>query len=415
VISHDRLFLDRVTNRTLAFGGGGVRMWDAPYSRFAQLHDEELKALAREVAKQQEFIRKEQDFIRKNIAAQRTKVAKGRQKRLERVEVLALPPQDRGEVRLDLSPARRAGEVPIVAEGLAMGYGERLLFDGFNLVIEPGERVGIVGRNGTGKSTLLRILAGRQRPLAGRVDLGRNVDLGYYDQDMGDLPLGLTAYEAIHDLYPKWTDFDIRSFLARLLFFDEDVDRRLEDCSGGERARVALARILLRRPNMLFLDEPTNHLDINSRKALENLLEGFTGTLVVVSHDRWFLDRVVRRILWLDDDGPRLWNGGWTEASSARRQRIDRLAREREAEKAARAKPRVEERRPASPKKKRRSLSQIEADIIAREESRAALLAALGTPEVYTDGLKVKDHQDRIGQLDLELAALNAEWEEHAG
>jgi ATP-binding cassette subfamily F protein 3 len=414
VISHDRLFLDRVTNRTLAFLGEGPKVYDAPYSRYEHLRQEEVKALAREVEKQEAFIRKEKEFIRRNIAAQRTKVAKGRQKRLARLEILALPPEVRDEMKLDLSPARRAGEVPVVVEDLAMGFDGRTLFSGLNLVLEPGERLGIVGRNGTGKSTFLRILAGRAAPMDGRVDLGRNVDLGYYDQEHADLPSGLTVYEAIHGLLPKWTDFEVRSFLARLLFFDDDVERPLEVCSGGERSRVALARILLRRPNMLFLDEPTNHLDIPSRQALENLLAGFSGTLVLVSHDRWFLDRTVRKVLWMDLEGVRLYQGSWSEAALARKAAEARRRAEREEERARTApRSRPEKIGPPLQKRKRRPLQTIEADIIAREEERADLLAALGTPEIYTDGSKVKQHRERLAALDKELAALNSEWEEH--
>ncbi len=413
VISHDRRFLDRVTNKSFIFSAGGEKLYPGNYTKAEVLRNEEARALASEVEKQQDFIRKEKAFIRKHIGSQRSREAKGRRTRLARVQVLSLPPAERGEMKLDLTPARRAGIVPLVGRNLSAEFGPRRLFSGLDLTLEPGDRLGTVGGTGTGKIPLLRVLAGRLAPATGEVDLGRNVDLGYFDQDQSWLPRSSTVYGTIRSERPLWTDFEIRSFLARMLFFDDEVEREVSVLSGGERSRVALALLLLRRPNMLFLDEPTNHLDIPARQTLEELLREFTGTLIVVSHDRWFLDQVTTRTLWVAQDGLFLYPTSFSEAAETRRMRQAAALAEREAERERSAKPAKETKKDPA-RKKRRPLATIEAEIIAKEDEKSTLLSELSSPAVYADGLAVKQRQTALAKIETLLEALNAEWSSHA-
>jgi ATP-binding cassette subfamily F protein 3 len=418
VISHDRLFLDRVCDKTLELMDGTAKLYPAAYSGYETLKAEQLKSLLREVDKQQDYIEKERTFIRKHMGSQRSREAKGRLKRLERLEVIARPKLGRAELKLDFSPARPQGTLPFSVRELAVRAGERTLFRDLSFELLPGDRLGVVGPNGAGKSTLLKTLAGKIEPGAGRVDFGRNVDLGYFDQEHKILDLGKTVYATLHDRRPKWTDFEVRSFLARFLFFSDDVERVVGTLSGGERGRLAIGCLLLERPNVLFLDEPTNHLDIPSRSALEETLAAFTGTLLVVSHDRWFLERCVSKILWIDQDGVRLHWCGYGEAAAQRRARLDDAARdasakkerERERGREAEQRRREETAKTAEPKRKKRSVTAVEADIIKREEERATLLKKLEDPAVYADGAQVRGVQDRLAALAVELKTLEDEW-----
>ncbi|HYC78548.1 MAG TPA: ABC-F family ATP-binding cassette domain-containing protein [Planctomycetota bacterium] len=421
VVSHDRTFLERVTLKTLEVADGGARLYPAAYSGYETLKAEQLKTLLREVEKQQDFLEKERTFIRKHMGSQRTREAKGRLKRLERVQVLAAPRTSEPELRLDFAPARPQGTLPFSVREVRAQVGERTLFRDLSFELQPGERLGIVGPNGAGKSTLLKILAKKLEPAAGRVDFGRNVDLGFFDQEHRLLDGAKTVYSTIHDRRPKWTDFQVRSFLARFLFYSEELERPVATLSGGERGRLAIACLLMERPNVLFLDEPTNHLDIPSRTALEETLQAFTGTLIVVSHDRWFLERCVSKILWIEPEGVRLYWGSYGEASASRAARRAEAAkaaearrdREREREKEADARRRRQEAAAAAPRKKRRALAAVEGDIMAREEERSALLARLEDPATYASGAQVKEIQDRLAALAAELATLEAEWMEH--
>ncbi len=409
VISHDRRFLDDVTTATLTFSTEGPVLYRAPWSRAAVLRKEELEARRRDVKKQQHFIAKEEEFIRKHLGSQRSAEAKGRRRRLERLERLSLPSAATERMRLDMTPLRRAGDAPLRIEELGIGYDGRWLVRGLNCILEPGERIGVVGRNGCGKSTLLNVLTGKTPPLEGRVDLGRSLEIGFFSQSQIHLPEEKCVRDFIHDMRPRWTDFEVHSLLARFLFFEEDTERPIRQLSGGERGRLALAELMLKRPNMLLLDEPTNHLDIPAREALEELLADFTGTLLVVSHDRQFLDNMTRRTLWIDADGVRIYETSFSEAHASRR-RAESARREQAREIPAEKAPALAPLRKVPSKTKRRSLERIEADIMSREAERTALHAQLADPEIFRQGEEVRRLQTRLATLATELSTLEAEW-----
>ena len=407
IVSHDRRFLDRVTTATLSFTAEGPLLYRAAWSRYEQLRAEELEARRREYEIQQDYINKEEEFIRKHIGSHRSAEAKGRRKRLDSLVRLTVPSSRQDMMKLNMTPLRRAGDAPLCIEDLSIGYGERRLVKGLNCTLEPGERVGIVGHNGCGKSTLLATLGGLLAPLEGRVDLGRSLDVGFYSQSQIHLPVDKTVRDFVHDMRPKWTDFEVRGFLARFLFYAEDAERPIAQLSGGERGRLALSELLLARPNMLLLDEPTNHLDIPARIALEELLKEFSGTLLVVSHDRHFLDQVTQRTLWIDDDGVRMFNESF---GNAERIRNAAPVQQKEAS-AAPAKPTVsKDKKRSPPKAKRRAIASIEADIMAQEAIRDSLQKALQEPATLRDGARAKDIRGRLAACSAMLAGLETEW-----
>ncbi|MFL5759079.1 MAG: ribosomal protection-like ABC-F family protein [Thermomicrobiales bacterium] len=304
IVSHDRYFLDRVTTRTLEISFGRVEDYPAPYTRFLKLRAERMIRRLKEYEEQQEFITRTEDFIRKYKAGQRAREAKGRQTRLDRLERIERP-MEQQELSIRIAPAMRSGRAVLNSGPLRAGYlsanGEDVLVETPELAIERGDRIGLVGPNGSGKSTLLKTLTDEIEPLKGRFQLGTNVKLGYYAQAHEQLGRRGTVLSTILSAQSMGEE-SARNYLGRFLFSEDDVFKDVEALSGGERSRLALAVLLLQHANFLVLDEPTNHLDISARESLEEMLGGFDGTILFVSHDRYFIDRLATRI-WAIEDG----------------------------------------------------------------------------------------------------------------
>ena len=298
VVSHDRYFLDRVTNRTFDLSFGRLEDYPVPYARFLQLREERLARRLQEYEEQQELIARTEEFIRRYKAGQRSREAKGRQTRLDRLERIARP-QEQASLTLRVQPTIRSGREVLAATPLRVGYDgageERMLATTPELRVERGDRVAIIGPNGSGKSTLLRSLVGELPPLSGRVGFGANVKVGYYAQGHEGLPLEGSPLSILLNTQPM-SEEAARTYLARFLFRGEEVHRPISALSGGERSRLALACLLIEGANLLILDEPTNHLDIQSRETLEEMLTAYDGTVIFVSHDRFFIDRVATRV-----------------------------------------------------------------------------------------------------------------------
>jgi ATP-binding cassette subfamily F protein 3 len=298
VVSHDRYFLDRVTSRTLDLSFGQLEDYSAPYGRYLLLRAERRARQLQEYEDQRELIARTEEFIRRYKAGQRSREARGRQTRLDRLERLDRP-QEHAALTLRVQPTIRSGREVLTATPLRVGYagssGERALVSTPELRGERGDRVAIVGQNGSGKSTLLRTIVGELRPLSGRVSFGTNVKVGYYAQGHEGLPADGSPLSILVGSQPMSEDA-ARTYLARFLFQGDDVHRPIAALSGGERSRLALACLLVEGANLLILDEPTNHLDIQSRETLEEMLTAYDGTVVFVSHDRFFIDRVATRV-----------------------------------------------------------------------------------------------------------------------
>ena len=298
VVSHDRYFLDRVTNRTLDLSFGRLEDYPAPYARFLKLREERLARRLQEYEEQQELIARTEEFIRRYKAGQRSREAKGRQTRLDRLERIDRP-QEQAALTLRVQPTIRSGREVVTATALRVGSNGsgngRILVSTPELRVERGDRVAIVGPNGSGKSTFLRSIVGELPPLSGRVGFGTNVKVAYYAQGHEGLPVEGTPLSILISTQPM-SEEAARTYLARFLFRGEEVHRPVSALSGGERSRLALACLLVEGANLLILDEPTNHLDIQSRETLEEMLTAYDGTVIFVSHDRFFIDRVATRV-----------------------------------------------------------------------------------------------------------------------
>jgi ATP-binding cassette, subfamily F, member 3 len=426
IVSHDRWFLDRVAQRTLHLDRGRLTDDSGNYSTFLQVSAERRRQEQAAWQRQQDHIRQTESYIRKNIAGQKTKQAQSRIKQLAR-----LPRQDRPlsitqEFRFDLKPLRPSGATVLQAEGLRKAYAERSLLHGFDLQVIRGERVGIIGPNGCGKTTLLRVLAGIETPDAGRVQRGQNVDLGLYDQHLQTVSDHLTVLGEMQAIDPVAPLVDLRTFLGAFGFGEDMVDRPVASLSGGERGRLALLRLIKSGYNTLLLDEPTNHLDIQSRESLEAALRDFSGTLVMVSHDRRFLDRLVDRLVVFPDDGaggadPRVFLGNYGDYLHRREQEQQAAA---EATATAPGHPRPAAvgadqtsiapaggRLSKNEQARRRAwIAEVEATIAALEAEQESVLAAMSSPDC--DNRRRLELADRCAAIETELAAALARWEE---
>ncbi len=323
VVSHDRAFLDNVCRSTMELGRRSFRVYPARYSEYVALREEDLARERALAQRQQDMVAKTEDFIRKNIAGQKTKQAQSRRKMLDKLDRIDRPDDvwaTAERIAFRFAPAARTGDIVIDARGLGAERGGRALFADFEILVRRGERIGVVGPNGTGKSTLLKLLAGRGGPEdQGVVKRGTNLQEGYFDQHLGDVDPRLTAVDNVRQIRGDFTVEAARQYLARFRFWGDDPLRVVSGFSGGERARLALAKLLLEPKNLLFLDEPTDHLDIPASEILEEALVGFEGTVILVSHDRRFLENVTTRIVHVRDGRAEVYPGGFKDYERASR------------------------------------------------------------------------------------------------
>ena len=320
VVSHDRYFLDRVTNRILEIVQGKVTSYSGNFSAYRKQKEERNKVLQRTYERQQEFVAKTEDFIRRNKYGQKSDQAHDREKKLSRLDDVERP-QDEAAPAMHFGKAARAGDWVIDAVDVSKGYGTPLIRD-FTLRISRGDRVGILGPNGSGKTTLLRTLIGELPPDRGTVRHGTGVEIGYFDQQLTSVPGEATAIDAVRppgDM--SFTPGVARRHLARFGVRGETALQTVDQMSGGEKSKVALARLAALDVNLLVLDEPTNHLDLSARESLEEALREFEGTLLFVSHDRYFIDRIAEHVIVLEDDGWRYHAGNYSAYVAFRQNR----------------------------------------------------------------------------------------------
>ncbi|MEM7516931.1 MAG: ABC-F family ATP-binding cassette domain-containing protein, partial [Planctomycetota bacterium] len=337
IVSHDRRLLDNAVSAIVELERGKLERYPGNYSRYVDLKAERFESERRAFDQQQDFLRKEEAFIKKHMGSQRTAEAKGRQKKLSHIERLECPHHDVRRPVIRIKSVARGGEMVLRTEGLAAGYksaeSETRIVENADLRIGRGQRVGIVGANGTGKTTLLKVLAGQTQALAGTLEYGHGAACAYFDQESSDLRDDGTPYTEIRRNHGAMTDLQIRNHLARFLFRGDEIDKAVPTLSGGERARLRLAQLMLTEPSWMALDEPTNHLDLASRTALEEFLGEFTGSLVCISHDREFLDGLCTHIIEIRDGTAFEYEGNysaWRKTREAELQSAsdDKAARE---------------------------------------------------------------------------------------
>ncbi len=328
VVSHDRLFLDRVTNKTLDIEHNTARLYSVPYSRFVEEKEKAREELRKKYDLQQKEIARLEAFIEnqrrwgreRNIIA-----AESRMKAIDRMEKIEAPKAAPRSISFEINAASKSGNDVLNVERLTMAYPQKKLFSDLSFLLKNGDRLFVIGPNGCGKSTLLRILKGDLEPLSGVIETGYNVQMGYYSQDNQGLTEENTVLDEIWDAYPGLPLTRIRDTLALFMFRGEDVEKKVSVLSGGERARLTLAKLILMKVNLLILDEPTNHLDADSREALERALSSFNGTVVCVSHDRYFIKKLATRFIIMRDGTAESFIGAYDD--------LERRARGGDAEK----------------------------------------------------------------------------------
>jgi ATP-binding cassette, subfamily F, member 3 len=385
IVSHDRAFLDAVCPTTLELGRRSFRVYPLPYGKYHEAREEDLDRERKLAAEQAAFVAKTEDFIRKNIAGQKTKQAQSRRKMLEKLDRIERPEDvwaTAERVRFRFAEAPRTGDLVLEAKGLTAERGGRKLFEDLELRVLRGDRIGIIGPNGSGKTTLLKLLAGLGEPGdRGQIRRGTHLCEGYFDQQLGLLDEQKSCIDEIRSVRGDLNVEATRAYLSRFRFWGDDPFRSVKSLSGGERTRLALAKLLLEPRNLLFLDEPTNHLDIPAAEILEEALVGFEGTVLLVSHDRRFLENVTTRTLAFDPAGAvDVYEGGFADwqAMLARRAAAAEAAPVQERPKSNGAdRHRAQKAAARELEKKRRRVGELERAIAAREAELEDLRARL--------------------------------------
>ncbi|MBS1786790.1 MAG: ABC-F family ATP-binding cassette domain-containing protein [Acidobacteria bacterium] len=415
IISHDRFFLDHTVNRVLDLEFGRVESYKGNYSQYVVEKEERREMQQRAYEQQREMIERTEDFIRRNLAGQKTKQAKSRRNMLQRMERLENV-SDLDTASFKLKPTSRTGDQVLILDKLAIGFKAKTLAENLNLTLRRTERLGIIGGNGTGKTTLLRTILDEQPAIDGEYRWGAGVNVGYYDQRLLTVDERNTVIEELRTIASSAiTDGELRGFLGRFLFTGDDVFKPVSALSGGEKGRLALAKLIYSRVNVLVLDEPTNHLDIASCEALEDALNEFDGTIITVSHDRYFLDRIATQILAFTDKGVEYFDGGYSEFYDAHHRTLaEQQAREAEAQKAERQARKVETPKQNKTNKSRQkapSPAEIEAEIHSSEAELHNLAALLSTEEVARDKDKLFELSEKYEELEARIAELYQRWE----
>lgn len=420
VISHDRYFLDAVTNRTFEIENTHLTEYKGNYTKYLQLKEENRLAMQRVYDNTQREIKRIEGIIeqQKRFNQERNYVTiASKQKSIDRLQAtLEKPEDDPDTIKFQFKASQRGGNDVLEAEELALSFGDHRLFKNVNLDIKRGEKVFLIGPNGCGKTSLLKVLLHIYKQTFGDFRFGANIDIGYYDQAQGNLDESKTVIDEIWDLHPYMTQTQVRSALAVFLFKGEDVYKPVKGLSGGERARVLLLKLMLSKANLLILDEPTNHLDIGSCEALENALLGYDGTLFVVSHDRYLINKLADKIYYLTPSGTTLYLGNYDAYLEARqKQEAAKAAAEAEKENAvpkANTVYKQKKERASEIRKRRAALSKCEREIEAAEAEIDTLNEQLSDPETASDYEKMMEITNKITEQKALADSLMNDWTE---
>lgn len=421
VVSHDRYFLDRIAGKVIEIDQTKATTFMGNYSDYAVKKEQLRSAALNAYLKQQQEIKHQEEVIEKLRSFNREKSikrAESREKMLNKIEVLDKPAMARTDIHMTLVPRCISGNDVLHIEGLAKAFGNQSLFNDLTIDIKRGEHVAIIGDNGTGKTTILKIINGLLPADSGTITLGTNVHIGYYDQEHHVLHMEKTLFEEISDTYPYLNNTEIRSTLAAFLFTGDDVYKRIGDLSGGERGRMSLAKLMLSESNFLILDEPTNHLDITSKEILEDAINAYEGTVLYVSHDRYFINRTASRILDLTDGKLTGYLGNY-DYYLEKKNTLSEVCLKTDSPSPKKSEPpsdtkldwQAQKEMQAKARKKENDLRKCEETITALEQQLSEIEAMMVLPEVATDVAKLQELTQKQDKINTNLTTLYDQWE----
>ena len=415
IVSHDRYFLDKVVNVVYNLEFGKLKKYVGNYSKFLKQYEEDYEKQLKEFTSQQKDIKRLEEFVQKNIArASTSKMAKSRQKVLDKMELIDNPKKDDKAANIEFNIKEQSGRDVLMIENLKVGYDGKQVGNAYNFSVYKGDRIAIVGRNGIGKSTLIKTIAKKQNAISGSVHYGSKVSLGYYDQKQAEFESSKTILNELWDEYPLMKEAEVRTVLGRFLFRGDSVLKIVRDLSGGEKARLQLAKLMLEKNNLLVLDEPTNHLDITSKQVLEDALENYEGTIVFVSHDRYFINKIANKVLDITGDDYSIYLGNYDYYLEKREQEI--IAKKLKEEKTDEVQEKVanDYALGKEEKKRIRKLERTREELLEKieslEEKVTIVNNELTKEEVYTDAIKVQEYNEELRSLNQEIEDLNNTW-----
>ena len=414
IVSHDRYFLDQVVTLTYEVSRRKVSKYVGNYSAYlvekAKNYERDKKLFERETSEKAKL----EDFIQRNIArASTSKMAKSRRKQLERTEWMDAPDGDEKSASFSFSIDRPSGNDVLTLENIAVGYQGKPVAESIHMHAYKGDRIAIIGPNGIGKSTLLKTIVKRQEPITGTIRYGTNVQFGYYDQNQATILGTGTVLHELWDEWPMMNEKDVRSVLGRFLFTGEDVDKPVISLSGGEKARLSLAKLMLQKSNTLILDEPTNHLDLDSKEVLENALDDFPGTILFVSHDRYFINRIATKVIDVGPKGVTEYLGDYDYFIEKKNELEELKAEHHASERPAQPKNgRNEENKEFKRQERRltRAIAEIEASLGKMDTELAGLQEELLNPDFADDHVKLMELQRQIDELQLQHDSQSEDW-----
>ncbi len=418
IVSHDRFFLDAVTNRTFQVINGHVNCYNAPYTKYLELrkkdYDAQLKAFnlqQAEIKRQEAIIEKFRSFNREKSI----KAAESRQKALDKMDKIDAPDAEKDASKISFEANVKSGFDVLHIENLSKSFGEKHLFSNLSLDLKRGEKIALIGENGRGKTTLFKIIMDKIKPDTGVKVLGANVEVGYYDQEQSNLSLNKTILDEVWDDFPYLTTSKLRTALGSFLFTGDDVFKTIDKLSGGEKCRINLLKLMLSKPNLLLLDEPTNHLDIPSREALEEAILSYDGTLIVISHDRYFLNKVIHKIIELEENGASEYLGNYSYYVEKKKNPTRFEAYEDLANGKTKTQIKEEKKKQKNLQKeekaKLQNIKKTEEDIAKSEEALEKLQESLCLEEIYSNPEESIRVNKEIKDLEAHIEELYAKWE----
>ena len=415
IISHDRYFLNAVCNRIFSIENKKLKSFNCGYDEYISRREKDFEVNRHLYEKQQKEISRQKEIIQRfeNYGNNRfIKQASSRRKLLDKMDLIENPEIYKNSMKLKLVPEVESGKDVLTISDLSMGFNDKILFDDINLNVYKGDKIGLVGKNGVGKTTLFKIICNNLEAIKGKCDLGARVSIGYYDQEQKTLSNQNTVMDEFWDAYPKMNNFEVRSHLAKFNFFDEDLFKSVGELSGGERARLELLKLMLSKSNFLLLDEPTNHLDIESKEVLENAIVDYSGTVLIISHDRYFLNKVVNKIWYLEDGKITEFYGNYDyflEKLNEKNEAEEKIISKTEIEKEKKKKRELERQERA----KKQKLKEIENKIFEIEEKIEICNKDIQNPEIFNDKDKFLQIGEDLLRLIKEKEKLYLEWENY--